>query len=413
MANALLKLPHRHIAVLGLVLGLLVGGFLYLSFSPEPYGDEIYHASQISLFLEGETALLSQLTIFPSYHLLISHAARLVGADSLPSWRLLSFLGSLLLLPVFYLLCRRICPGEALRRTALLAFLPLLFPYFFLLYVDVWALLLILLSVERALAQRAAASAVGSLGAILLRQPSICWLPLAWLLQALDRQRFFWPADGLLPALHRTAPYAVVLLLFLAFVWWNGGIAIGDRDAHAVDFHLGNLSFLLLVFFLVWLPWHLSRLPAIWTVIRRYRLLTILGLLIGFAVYWTTFSHPHPYNQLEYHFYLRNQALNLLSASPIWRLAAFAAMAWSVLSLVATPLAQRRFYWLYPIAAASVLVLPLIEQRYYLVAFALWLAFRAGGPAGGGARADYLTLIWMILWNLYFLWGIQARHFFL
>lgn len=408
MKNSLLQF-----GLLALVLGLLIGGFLYLASSPRPYGDEVFHAKQIELLLQGQSVRLEQLTVLPLYHLLLANLAYLTSATSLPAWRLLSFLGALLLLPAFFLLCRRICPAEAVRRTALLACLPLLFPFFFLLYLDAWALLFVVLSVERALANRAAASASCTLVAILLRQPSVCWLPLTWLLQATSGSRGLWPTDGLLPALQRTLPYGMVLLLFLVFVWWNGGIAVGDLDAHQVAFHVGNLYFLLLIFFLVWLPWHLLRLPAIWRLVGRYRLLTVLGLLGGFALYWTTFSNPHPYNQADYGFYLRNQVLALLTSHVLWQIAAFGAIAWSILSLLVTPLAQPRFYWLYPIAVASVLVLPLIDQRYYLVPFVLWLAFRTGGPAGGGARADYLCLLWMVLWNLYFLWGIQAHRFFL
>lgn len=413
VASLPLKITPLQCGLLGLVLGLLIGGFLYLSASPRPYGDEVFHAKQIELFLQGESVRLEQLTVLPIYHLVISTTAQAVGATDLPSWRLLSFLGSLLLLPAFYLLCRRTCPAEAVRRTALLACLPLLYPFFFLLYLDAWALLFILFAIERALANRAATSAGSALLAIVLRQPSVCWLPLAWLLQALGNSGTLWPKDGFLPALRRTLPYGIVALLFLVFIWWNGGVAVGDQTAHPVSFHLGNLYFMLLVFFLVWLPWHLLRLPAIWRMIQQHRLLTVFGLLGGLALFWTTFSNPHPYNQADYGFYLRNQLLALLTHEPIWRAAAFGAIAWSVLSLLATPLAQKRFYWLYPLAAVSVLVLPLIEQRYYLVPLVLWLAFRHGGAAGGGSRADYLTLVWMILWNLYFLWGIEAHRFFL
>ncbi len=408
-AALLLKNPALQYGLLGLVLGLLLGGFLYLASSPRPYGDEVFHAKQIELFLQGESVRLEQLTVLPIYHTAISHLAQWVGADSLPGWRLLSFLGSLLLLPAFYLLCRRISPSDAIRRTALLASLPILFPFFFLLYTDVWALLFVVLSIERSLAHRASAGACCSLVAIVLRQPSVFWLPLAALLPALGSSRFLWPAEGLLSTLRQTAPYAVVLVLFLAFVGWNGGIAAGDQSAHRVSLHLGNLAFLLLVFFLAWLPWHVSRLPAIWQLVRGYRLLSVVGLLAGLALYWTTFDHPHPYNQADYGFYLHNQILALLSGQAGWRFLGYVAMAWAVLSLLATPLAQPRFYWLYPLAIASVLVLPLIEQRYYLVPFALWLAFRASG----GARADNATLLWMIGWNLYFLWGIQAHRFFL
>lgn len=399
-----------------LVAAMLAAGFLILTGVDRPFNDEVFHAAQIRLYLADENAILPQLTILPLYHAIVAAVADPLGGGSLPLLRVISFAGSVLVIPAFYLLCRRTAPSDAARRTLILVCIPILFPFFFLLYVDLWALALILLAVERAMAGRALHSVLAILAATALRQPSILFLQMPWICTVVSA------GGGLLPLLRTPSkwrqlvkaslPYVLAGLAFLAFVAWNGGVSMGDHERQSITLNLSNFWFMLMVFWILWLPWHLGRIRRIWSQLRRAPVASALLLVLGFLLYWTTFHNSHPYNQFSPHYFLRNAALVEMFRQDWIRVLAFVPVAWSLLSLWVTPLGERRFYHLYWIAFLSLLPLPLIEVRYYLPLFALWLAFRSPADSLSRPRTEWATLLWMAALSLGMVWGISRGDFF-
>ena len=65
-----------------------------------------------------------------------------------------------------------------------------------------------------------------------------------------------------------------------------------------------------------------------------------------------------------------------MTSSTLARVATSVAIALAALSLFVIRLRQPVHYLIYPFAALSVMPVWLIEQRYYLPAFALFMAFR-------------------------------------
>ena len=88
---------------------------------------------------------------------------------------------------------------------------------------------------------------------------------------------------------------------------------------------------------------------------------------------------------------------------------AYAAVAWTVLSLAVTPLVRPQYLLLYPFTVLFLVPSWLVEQRYTLIPFTLFLLMRR--PAS--APVELATWLWMLPFTAYFLWGIEAGHFFL
>jgi len=85
------------------------------SFPPEEVFDEVYHAKTALQYLRGESP--TEWVHPPTAKLLIAVPVYFLGYDSL-AWRLAPVIAGILLAPVFFLLARRVLPGE---RAALLA----------------------------------------------------------------------------------------------------------------------------------------------------------------------------------------------------------------------------------------------------------------------------------------------------
>src|SRR5262249_40152303 len=158
-------------------------------------------------------------------------------------------------------------------RTVQWFFMPLLFPLYFLVYTDAWGLVAVLATQLCALRRRYGLAALAGLAGTLIRQGPIVWGGVAWLLALLTgfdpaRWRDEW-RGRLAAGLRRSWPLLVVMLLFVAFVLWNRGIAVGERERHALTFNTTNIACFLLCAWLVFLPQNIAALPRIRGLLRR------------------------------------------------------------------------------------------------------------------------------------------------
>lgn len=383
----------------------------------EGIGDESVHAFQISWFVQGTYQIFVNVTVIPLYHATIALMVKVAGAQSLDAMRVAHFLLAILCLPVYYFFCRRVIGSVdgALERTTQLFFLPPLFPLFFLIYTDVPALTLTLFMIERAIAGRYAQASALGLVAVLFRQTNLVWVAYAALVY-LSRDEYkllsfkAWRdrLAGQTPAL---ISFGLVFILALIFIAINGGIAVGDVEQHTVSLNISNAYFMLLVAFCVFLPWHIGQAPEIYKLLRKYPWI-LLGIVVLAFVYWFTYSHPHQYNSAQLSYYRHNLILNYTADYPIYKLVAYVAMAWTCLSFATILLKganRRALQLLAPFALLSVIPLPLIEQRYYLVALSLLLALRPPMKS----RLEQVSLLYSILWSIYLFYNISNANFFL
>ena len=100
---------------------------------------------------------------------------------------------------------------------------------------------------------------------------------------------------------------------------------------------------------------------------------TWVALVVALAVFWSGFAADHPYNADN--LFVRNHILEWAKTSWTHRLAFFLPVAITCVSLPSVRLSSGG--WLvYPATVAFLLPSWLIEQRYYLIPFALLLADR-------------------------------------
>ena len=322
--------------------------------------DEKYHLAQIERFLHGDYRV-PDVTTVPGYHALLALLAGVTGLVSPARVRLLSFVLSAGTLAVFFRLLREL--GRDRVRLATLAFLPIVFPYLFLIYTDVFSLGLVLTSLLLSLLGRQKLAGLAGIASMLVRQSNVVWLVF---LIAYGYERRHGLSLDRKAVLRHLSDYWVFLVgcgLFVIFVIVNGGVAIGDADAHpAFTLHTGNIFFLLFVFGVAFLPIVAAKL-------REIDLRSILYIAAGLLVYLTTFAADHPYNRYGADTFVRNWLLIFFDQDVWHRLLFYVPMGLAVHAIARcrVPLTLIVFTVLF--------LLPswLIEQRYYIIPFSLFL----------------------------------------
>jgi len=376
--------------------------------------DEYPHAEQIGMFIDLHFVMDPELTTLPGFHAAVALLVGVwrwlsgSGVPVLDDYRLAATLLASLVTPVFYRLARGVDADWALLRTAQLHFLPILFPFFFMVFTDAFALLWILLmflGVARGWLHLAALAGIMSM---LVRQNNVVWVAVAWgvayvaehgLTLSLARVRSFLARGFLFP---------VALVAFVLFVMWNGGPAVGDQQMHPGHLSLGNVYFFLFCFSVCFLPVCVGHLPE---VVRRVRHQRVAWVLIPafFALYLATFVNDHPYNQIGLNFFLRNQILVAADANLGSRVLFFLPVLLGALSLWVIPLRRGLLYLLLPVSLLFVMPSWLIEQRYYLVPYTLYLlCMERQRPF-----VERALLVYGVLLSGVFFAGIQQQLFFL
>lgn len=354
--------------------------------------DEGWHAHQISMFMHREWAIDPGLTTIPGFHAIIAMIASLIGEESIGFLRFLSMIISILAIEACRRILLKISPHLVIVRLCQIALLPILFPYFSLLYTDVTALTFVLWGMLAFCHQRYTSSFILVALSILVRQMNIMWFLFivgGWLMtehgtliQSLNRYEWT-KAFSALRKLFLTRKdciriliVALTMLLFGLFVILNGGVAIGDQGAHPFPgLHLGNIFFMSGVFTILFFPYVLSTLPTIFRHILRTEWV-IPALVALFVIYMIFAWNSHGYNQDINSYFLRNRILAHTTSNPWTQMFGFIAVSLGLASFMVTRMQKP---WIYLLGASILCLLPswLIEQRYYIIPYALFLLFRA------------------------------------
>jgi len=397
----------RSLAIVAVGAGL---GYAVLGLHSDPLADEGFHVSQAKAFFDGQLIILRGTAMVPGYHAVLALVERTFGHHGVVFLRSINLLGSLLLPVLVWRLVALYTPAEAARRATQWFLMPLLFPLYFLVYTDAWALVAVLTTFLCTLQRRYVLAAAAAAVATLLRQDMIVWAGMAWLLAVLgDGDVGRWRAEWrqrLRPGLRRGLPLLVVPLAFAVFYVWNGGVAVGDRERQALRFNLTNIACFLLCAWLVFLPQNIAALHRIRSLLRRPACIALV--LAGFALYMGAYANDHEFNSSRYRYFLHNEGLYWLTEYPWIRALAFVPMAWMALTAAVTPLAEPRLRIMYLFAPLAVGLHPLIEQRYYLPALTLFQVWRSTS----GARYENALLVWYGVATTWIVWGIASGRFF-
>jgi len=377
------------------VAGLLLFGIFRL-WGSGMLSDEQHHFRQVLAFAAGDWSLLPSLTTFPTWHFLLSLPLRALDQPTLDVVRIGNLAAAATALAAFAALSRELVPAATGWRTLQLAALPLFLPYAPLVYTDIPAIAPSLLCLLMALKGRHGMAGLWGLIAVLLRQTSIVVLLaaacIAWIERPVPREGHS-QSRRLRSGSQIALAYLPTLIVFILFVGWNGGVSVGEQEMHRVGtLHLGNVTLLFALLPLLFLP---AAVPA-WRVAQatsKKRVGLWTAVLVGGMLLAFSWSNDHPYNQLEFQFFLHNQLALWASADWLHR-SAVGLLAASGVGLIFLWRPQRRSW----AAVLLVLSLPLlgvalVEPRYLLLPI---IVLQAGRPPLGERSEGLLFLLWMI-----------------
>ena len=388
----------------------------------ELIADETYHLLQVMLFLAHQFYLGPSLSVPPGYHALVATISALLDIHFLSGFRIIHALLSLSCLGLTWWYWLRTAPSFPLIQSLQLLATPLLWPFYWTMYADLTSVAILLTGLLCVLERRYRWAAAIGLLSLLFRQHNVFWLGFYWAL-ALAQEGFWhnlmlWlrsPAQkraGLAhlfsPGARTTIVFAIPLAAFIVFIILNNGIAVGDRSNQTFGglYPLQLFGFFLVLWILL-LPLHIANLPKIvHLLLRQPAWIPVLCIL--FLIFITTFSITHPHN-FRSDYFLRNWFLYHLKDMFKYQVYAFVGITWALLSLAVTPFRERAQYWLYPITALALLPVWLIEQRYYIMPFVLFMLFRIPGPRW----LEISLLAWSILLSIPLTFGFTSMKVFI
>ena len=385
--------------------------------------DEHSHVTQVMLFMANQFYLDRTLTMPPGSHAIIAVFSKIFNIDTLSGIRLVGACVSLTSLIFIYAFLRQSQSAYPVIQTAQLFAVPLLWPFFWVLYTDLSSLSIIMIALILVSRQHYVSSALLCILALFFRQSNIFWALLFWLMaisyeNRIDQRMAFFqnPTLRAIPkvfsslwkALYKTRIFFLPILLFGIFTYLNGGVALGDRNNQQFGgIYPFQIYFLFLVLWIILLPLHIANLPKIFNFLKQYMWVFVL-LSLGFILYLLCFKLTHPHN-FPSDYFIRNWFLFKMKDSFRLRVLLYIPIAWTFLSLCVIRLKSSEQYWLYPVTILSILPISLLEQRYFIVPFVLLMLFRK--PQG--LIAENSLLLWCMLLSIPLTWGIVTMKYFL
>ena len=393
-------------------VALLVAACALMAVGGTRLADEWVHYAQVQWFVDGNYAVVEPLTTLPGFHAIVALVLKVSGIHAFGLARGVTIAFAVVAALGFARLRRKLFPGtDALLPTLQFAFFPILFPFCFLLYTDVPSLALVLWAFSLSLDRRHLAAGAIGIAALSIRQTNVVWICFVALLQFMALRPAGAPWRERLHGAVALWPYTAAVAAFAGYWLLHGSISLSRSQARAhpdISLHTGNLFFMLFLAGVLFLPLLPAWLGRYATAARARPVLLALPLALA-ALYATSFRVDHPFHAILPDEFLRNGLL-LWAIRYHGSFAAFGAVAVAAACALTQVRWQRpSFALLLPVSALFVSASWLIEQRYYLIPFALLQAFRAPEDR----RAERLLLAaWMPL-ALWLLWGTLTNRFFL
>jgi len=371
------KETYKTVAFFVFAFVVFTGGYLAVK-NMLHLADEYCHHMQIMEILEGKNFFPSRCPYLPGYHWSTAILSWLIRSDHGDSIRFLSTALSFLCVLAFFMLAKKIDARSSIQKSLLFLLSPVFFPFFFVIYTDIYAMFYVFLALGAALNQRLWLSGIFGILSLMVRQNNIIWLAfIGWLAYFQNYYPQYRWQD-----IKRWMPkfffFFLAAALMIAFVIWNKGFILGDRKYHYVTFNGGNIFLALFIFFFLFLPLNLSNFFKIISHLKRSIMLWLILIEIT-MIYFFFFQSTHYYNGFAR--FLHNWFIFwMTSPSILVKAAAFIPIVYSVLSLCVTPLQRKSYYLLYPFSILFLLPLPVIEIRYLFIPLAFFILFKQKDP---------------------------------
>lgn len=392
----------------GLILLLMLVAFFVrvALLHSQPIVDEGVHVPQIESFMRGSLDTQPNLAMIPGYHVVMAGLMSVTGFSSLGAMRGLSAIFGVIAALVFYFIRRRLGDADAFASAVMFYLFPLFFPYYFLVYTDIFSLTVVLLAVLSAINGRHLLAAGIMVISLAVRQNNVIWAAFlatyaAWPALA-DRETEAWPRLKL--ACIKSMPYLLPAVAFLAYWLWNGSIAFSAKISGAhpdLSLHAGNV-WLTLFLFLVLFPneaW--KGLQSFWAALRVRRWLLLIPVI---AVCWVKLRGSGD-NHAFLDYFIRNAFIAFVAHG--WARICFAILVgFAACSIAFTRFRDPRAVLVYPFSIVCLASSWLIENRYSILPFALWMAFREENSP------RWMMFVWLTLSSI-LAFGVLSGKFML
>ncbi len=402
LCNSTSLKPMSRASTLYTLLIISALSFLWLAQANFQVIDEVSHLDQVQSLAEGNDRHLPAITTFIYLHQAYAWVGQKLNIQDLFAYRWINLFFATLLALCIYWICLLKEDTPDWKMGAQLFFLPIAFPYYTLVYTDIIALLLLLMCAQMMNDRRFIWSALFGVLAVLIRQPSLIWVGF---LALMAFQHLYWTRQKpFFTVCLNLMPYLIVGLSFAVFFAVNDSVALGDKNKHSISINISNVYFMVLVACWVFLPLIISRLFQAWNLIKNNPLwwLVFASLL---PVYIMTFDVTHEYNAPAYNQFTRNFILNTMADSWVYKSIVYTISCIGVTALYTIRMRLQQHQILYLAMPLSVIPMPLIEQRYYMVGFTLWQLWRK--------RLDSVTetfqMLWLIAWSMIIYYAV-AQH---
>lgn len=374
--------------------------FIYLKRTPALV-DEHDGYKQILRFSASDWRL-EKISAMPTYYFVLAMGSKIIQNNTLGAMRALSLCFSFLSIFIFYLIAKILSPKSSFIKTVQFAFLPILHIFFFLVYTEPFSLLFTLLSFYGALKKNYNASGLFGIISTGIRQNNIMWMGFTFLFLYVQEHGFTFNKRYILLHLKKCWLFLVGFLLFGVFVYLNGGIAIGDAKMHPGNLSIGNVVFGLFTFSVVFFPIAISEAG---NVVRGFFVDKILLLftIISFGLFWFLFNNNHPYNLIDYDYFVRNYLMQFFLSAPALKIIFFLIAVYAIHVLKIVELERNYLSLFYFFSIVFLLPSWLIDIRYYVIPFSFFLLFKK-------ERSIPVEIITIVCFLLFDAWIIKMAR---
>jgi len=372
--------------------------------------DEIFHFKQIVTFSKLTFSIIPGLTTTPGYNFVVGLIGRVFGVQSVESFRIISSILSLSSVLVFFVILTLQGSRDNLFKTLQFFFFPLVFPFFYLFYTDVSALLILYLSFYFYLRKQYSFVGIFLIAGLAFRQTLIFWFLFFLILLCIRLYdgKFEW--SYLKNVLTKSWSILLGILLFALFILVNKGVALGNRGEHPLDtLHFGNVYFCLFLCFILFLPLHVLNIHKIIRLFRERYLTIMVSLVIFGAIFMATFEVDHHFNQAKFSFFLTNKILHFFIATLWGKIIFFFTTVSVILSLYVTELRHKSYYVLYLVSVIALLPHWLIQPRYYIPFYSMFLLFQKDKST----FINWIYLIYVVILSAVLFWSINTHKCFI
>lgn len=362
------------------------------------YADECYHLNQIHHFFDNDYVLIDGLTTIPGYHYVVSVIMKLLKDDSIFVARIINFHFAIFAAFIFLKTAQKLNVDAYFKTIKWLSF-PILTVFFFLVYTDVFSLLLLIISTYFLVDKKYFFSLFVISLSILVSQSNIVWLGMifAMMLYTESKYKPQYIFKTVLSLKWQTTFTIFVLICFFIFIQWNNGISMGDKSAHEINkLRFGNIFFCLFLTFAFFFFDILNYRKKIIDLLWKYKLIFAVSFIAFILFTFQFYIVDHPYNASfeDPRGFQHNRFAHLFLLNN-WLTFIFGILCFiSILFFAVIRFERKEFYLLYLFNFIYLLPIWMIEQRYYLPFFTFFILFKK-------AEAENLSLKWFN-WFVYF-----------